>query len=150
MKFRRPGILIFPMLLFSQMNEDGVGYGAGTVVGKEEVDFNLRFHYFPGHIVGFGLQTNISPKKSEKLSEGVELNGHYIFKLSEHWGMFPIGGVGWNKPINESGLSALMGGGFHGSYRRFAPSIEYIYGAGFKSEGIFIPDTFFTIPFIKE
>ena len=145
-------IILFPFMLFAQMKEDGVGPGASVVVGEGEVGFNLRFHYFPSHKMCFGLESNIFPQKGEALSEGMELtlNGHYIMELSEHWGIYPIGGVGWKKHKEESGFRALMGGGFHGSYGRFAPYIEYIYGAGFESEGIFILGTFFTIPFNQE
>ena len=145
-------LMLFPTLVFSQMRENGVGPGASIVVAEEEVGVNLRFHYFPNHKMCFGLETNIFPQKGEGLSEGLELtlNGHYIIELSEHWGVYPIGGVGWKKHDHESGFRALIGGGFHGTYGRFAPYIEYIYGAGFESEGIFILGTFFTIPFNKE
>ena len=145
-------LIFLPLVLCAQMKENGVGPGASLVVGEEEVGFNLRFHYFPSHKMCVGLETNIFPQRGEELSEGMEvtLNGHYIIELSEHWGIYPIGGVGWKKHEEESGLRALMGGGFHGTYGRFAPYIEYIYGAGFESEGIFIVGTFFTIPFNKE
>ena len=145
-------LTLFPMVLCAQMKERGVGPGASLVVGEEEVGLNLRFHYFPSHKMCFGLETNIFPQEGEDLSEGLELtlNGHYIFELSEHWGVYPIGCLGWKKHHDESGFRALMGGGFHGSYGRLAPYIEYIYGAGFESEGIFIVGTFFTIPFNKE
>ncbi len=44
----------------------------------------------------------------------------------------------------EGGWRALIGGGLHKNIGRFAPYAEYIYGAGFESQGIFIVGTFYT------
>ena len=147
-------LLLTPVLLFAQMKEDenGVAPGASIVLGEKETGVNLRFHYFPSHEMCVGLETNFFPEEGHSISENMEvtLNGHYIIGLNRHWGVYPIGGVGWKRVEEESGWRALMGGGFHGSYGRFAPYIEYIYGAGFEDEGIFIIGTFFTVKFGKE
>lgn len=142
-------LIAFTHVSLAQMKENGVGPGASVVFGKEETGINLRFHYFPNHKSCFGIETNIFPKEGHDLTENMEitLNGHLIFELSEHIGVYPLAGVGWKNLHDESGFRALMGGGFHGKYGRFAPYTEYIYGAGFESEGIFIVGTFYTIPF---
>lgn len=145
------GILFTPCILFSQMKESGVAPGASVVTGHH-TGVNLRFHYFPSHKMCFGLETNLFPKSDHSISEGMEvtLNGHFIFELSHHWGVYPLVGAGWKNLKDESGFRALTGGGFHGTYGRFAPYVEYIYSSGFNSEGIVIVGTFLTFKLGKE
>ncbi len=138
-------ILLAPLLVFAQMKESGVAPGASVVTGAH-TGINLRFHYFPNHKMCFGLESNLFPKSGHSLKEGMEitLNGHFIFEMSQHWGVYPLVGAGWKNLEHESGFRALTGGGLHGNYGRFAPYVEYIYSSGFESEGIVIIGTFFT------
>lgn len=133
------------------MKESGVAPGLSSVVGPH-TGVNIRFHYFPSHKMCFGLESNLFPKQNYSLSEGMEVtfNGHFIFELSHHWGVYPLVGVGWKNLEQESGFRSLTGGGFHGMYGRFAPYLEYIYSSGFESEGIIIIGTFFTFELSKE
>ena len=143
-------LLFVPCALMAQKENSGVAPGASFAYA-EEAGINLRFHYFPSHKVCFGIETNIFPKSGESLSHNQEitLNGHYIFPFSEHWGVYPIGGVGWKKHEEESGFRALTGLGLHGTFDQVQPYVEYIYGSGFQSEGILIVGTFITIQFGK-
>ncbi len=133
------------------MKESGVAPGISTVVG-DHTGVNLRFHYFPSHKMCFGLESNLFPQNDHALSEGMEVtfNGHFIFELSHHWGVYPLVGAGWKNLKHESGFRALTGGGFHGMYGRFAPYFEYIYSSGFEPEGIVIIGTFFTFELSKK
>ena len=133
------------------MKESGVAPGLSSVVG-DHTGINLRFHYFPSHKMCFGLESNLFPQKDHALSEGMEVtfNGHFIFELSHHWGVYPLVGAGWKNLKHESGFRALTGGGFHGMYGRFAPYFEYIYSSGFEPEGIVIIGTFFTFELSKK
>lgn len=164
MKFFFIAILLSPFLLFSQMKENGIAPGLSAVFANEETGINLRAHYFPSHKMCFGIETNFFSKKLDlhRRVENMEitLNGHFIFRLNEHFGVYPLIGLGWKRAWIErddtssldTGFRALCGGGIHGSFNNFAPYFEYIYGAGsvFESEGIFILGTFFTIPFNHE
>lgn len=144
-------MLLFPLLLSAQMKENGVAPGASVVLG-EHTGVNLRLHYFPNHKMCFGLESNLFPKSGHSLSEGMEVtfNGHFIFEVSEHLGVYPLVGAGWKNLEHESGFRALTGGGLHGKYGRLAPYVEYIYSSGFEPEGIVIIGTFFTFELGKE
>ncbi|MFT6868074.1 MAG: hypothetical protein ACJA08_002924 [Cyclobacteriaceae bacterium] len=143
---------IIPIFLDAQKNEgSGIAPGLSAVLA-EETGFNIRLHYFPSHKMCFGVETNFFPKTEMDLKNDMEItfNGHFIFELGEHWGIYPLVGAGWKKTKEDSGWRALTGGGFHGKYGIFQPYIEYIYNTGFKSEGAFIIGTFLTLEFKKE
>lgn len=146
-------LVLTPLLSLAQMKKEGSGVAPGMagVFGKEK-GFNTRFYFFPNHKICFGPEVNFFPRKDHDLSDGMEVsfNGHYIFELSERWGIYPLAGIGWKNEEEESGWRGNFGSGLHGSYGRFAPYIEYIYSAGFENEGIFLIGTFFTFEFDKE
>ena len=145
-------IMLVSISAFPQEHEgrtDGVAPGMAAVFGPEN-GANIRFYYFANEIICFGPEVNFFPEDGHSLGDNIELsfNGHYIFELVEHIGIYPIGGVSWkNTEKHGSGFRANMGLGLHGSYGRFAPYSEYIYSAGFEDEGIFLIGTFFTFRF---
>ena len=143
-------VLLLPCLLFGQMKEGWIAPGASLVVGHTgNLGFNLRTHYIPNERMCIGLETNLFPEEGTLVEKEYTLNAHFFFEVEEVVSLYPLLGVGYEEIKEEEGgfeggWRALIGGGLHKNVGRFAPYAEYIYGAGFESQGIFIIGTFFT------
>ena len=147
-------VVLLPCLLFGQEKEHAwIAPGASLVVGHTgNLGFNLRTHYIPNERWCIGLETNLFPEHGELVEKEFTLNAHFFIELGEEFvSLYPLLGVGYEEIKKEGedsfegGWRALFGAGFHKNVGRFAPYAEYIYGAGFESQGIFIVGTFYTI-----
>ena len=96
-----------------------------------------------------GLETNLFPEDGSLVEKEYTINAHYFVEVEHIVSFYPLLGVGYEEIKREEGWEAgwraLLGGGLHKNIGRFAPYAEYIYGAGFESQGIFIVGTFYTI-----
>lgn len=144
-------VLLFlsPSILIGQMRENRIAPGASLVVGKSgSLGVNLRIHYIPNDRMCIGLEANLFPEGGELVEREFTLNAHYFFEVEELFSVYPLLGVGYEDIREENekdgGWRALFGGGVHKNIGRFAPYAEYIYAAGFESQGIFIIGTFYT------
>lgn len=142
-------IFCIPFGLFGQMEEGWIAPGASLVVGHTgNLGLNLRTHYIPNERWCIGLETNLFPEHGSLVEREYTLNAHYFIELEEVVSLYPLLGVGYEEIKEggewEGGWRALVGGGFHKNIGRFAPYAEYIYGAGFESQGIVIVGTFYT------
>ena len=144
-----------PMALFGQMQEGWIAPGASLVVGHTgNLGLNLRTHYIPNERMCIGLETNLFPEGGELVEREFTLNAHFFFEVEEVVSLYPLLGVGYEQIREENewdgGWRALFGAGLHKNIERFAPYAEYIYGAGFESQGIFIVGTFYTFRLHKK
>jgi len=138
-----------PIWLFAQMEEGWIAPGASLVIGHTgNLGVNLRTHYIPNERMCIGLETNLFPEEGSLVEKEFTLNAHFFFEVEEVVSIYPLLGVGYGEIKEEGewegGWRALFGGGFHKNIGRFAPYAEYIYGAGFESQGIVIVGTFYT------
>jgi len=146
---------VLPSLLLGQMEEGWIAPGASLVVGHTgNLGLNLRMHYIPNERMCIGVETNLFPEGGELIEREFTLNAHFFFEVEEVVSLYPLLGVGYEEIREEGewegGWRALIGGGLHKNIGRFAPYAEYIYGAGFESQGIFIVGTFFTFSIGKK
>lgn len=151
------GLLLVPILSFSQMQEGWIAPGASLVVGHTgNLGLNLRTHYIPNERWCIGFESNLFPEGGELIEKEFTLNAHFFVEVEEFVSLYPLLGVGYEEIKKEGentfegGWRALIGGGLHKNVGRFAPYAEYIYGAGFESQGIFIVGTFYTFRLGKE
>lgn len=148
-------LLFIPTLAFAQMEEGWIAPGASLVVGHTgNLGLNLRTHYIPNEKWCIGFETNLFPEHGSLVEKEFTLNAHYFVEVEHVVSLYPLLGVGYEEikeeGVWEGGWRALIGGGLHKNVGRFAPYAEYIYGAGFESQGIFIVGTFYTIKLGKE
>lgn len=148
-------VVLMPALLFGQMQEGWIAPGASLVVGHTgNLGLNLRTHYIPNERMCIGLETNLFPEGGELVEREFTFNAHFFFEVAEVVSLYPLLGVGYEEIRHEGdwdgGWRALFGGGLHKNIGRFAPYAEYIYGAGFESQGIFIVGTFYTFQLHKK
>lgn len=142
-------LALIPSVLFGQMEEGWIAPGASLVIGHTgNLGLNLRTHYIPNERMCIGFETNLFPESGELVEKEFTLNAHFFFEVEEVVSLYPLLGVGYEEIREEGewegGWRALIGGGLHKNIGRFAPYAEYIYGAGFESQGIFIIGTFYT------
>ena len=147
--------VLMPMVLFGQMQEGWIAPGASLVVGHTgNLGLNLRTHYIPNERMCIGLETNLFPEGGELVEREFTLNAHFFFEVEEVVSLYPLLGVGYEQIREENewdgGWRSLFGAGLHKNIGRFAPYAEYIYGAGFESQGIFIVGTFYTFRLHKK
>jgi len=148
-------ILFSPLLILGQMKEGWIAPGASLVVGHTgNLGLNLRTHYIPNERMCIGLETNLFPEDGKLFEKEYTLNAHFFFEIEELISVYPLLGLGYEEIKEEGewegGWRALIGGGLHKNIGRFAPYAEYIYGAGFESQGIFIFGTFYTFSIGKK
>ena len=141
-------IALSPYVFFGQMREGWIAPGVSLVVGHTgNLGLNLRSHYIPNEQMCVGIETNLFPEDGRLVEKEFTLNIHYFIEVEEVVSFYPLLGAGYEEIKEEGewkdGWRVLIGGGLHKNIGRFAPYAEYIYGAGFESQGIFIFGTFF-------
>ncbi len=147
-------LLLLPGFQYAQKKESWIAPGASLVIGHAgNLGVNLRTHYIPNERMCIGFETNLFPEEGVLAEKEFTLNAHFFFEVEEKVSIYPVLGVGYAEIKEErewrGGWRALLGGGFHKDIGRVAPYAEYIYGAGFESQGILILGTFYTLKLRK-
>ncbi len=147
-------LLLLPDLLYAQKKERWIAPGASLVIGHtNNLGVNLRTHYIPNERMCIRFETNLFPEEGALVEREFTLNAHLFFEVEEVVSVYPLLGVGYEEIKEErawkGGWRALFGGGFHKEIGRFAPYAEYIYSAGFESQGLLILGTFYTFELRK-
>ena len=158
---RRIKIVLAILFCFGliQKSNAQIMIGAGGSYGDDIQQFapNLRIYFFPNHKICFGPEFAYFPKIKEG---GIEkeltefgISGHYIFKLSESIGFYPLVGINYaieterELDIHEekTSLGLNLGGGFHLEYGRFFPFAEYKYVTSDLAQSVFSIGVLFNI-----
>ncbi len=98
---------------------------------NEKICFGPEFSYF------FTTSESIGSEEIERSLYEINLNGHYIFELSESWGIYPL--VGLNLSVEDETITRNgeqekeavevfglnLGGGIHKSFNRTIVFAEY-------------------------
>ncbi len=136
---------------FTQSSNAQFMLGAGGSYGDDIQQFapNIRVYFFPNHKICLGPEFAYFPKIKEGALERelVEygFSGHYIFKLSESIGFYPLLGINYaietEKELDiheeKTSLGLNLGAGFHLEYGRYFPFAEYKYVASDLAQSVF-------------
>lgn len=160
------GVIILSILLGSVTFSLGQGFvtGVGGTYGSaiESFGLNVREYLFLGEHICLGPELSYFPK--HKIEEHdvslIELNitGHYIFELTESFGIYPLTGINYSIEKEETrdesstnrAFGINVGGGFHYKIKNLFPFFEYKYIVGDLSQHVFSFGVLFGLKKMKE